>query len=499
VPEVRRKYRGVISTTSINTEDPLVLKPFDSQIITGSRLRSVWKLAWPLITLNLVNGTHGFVDHVLIGHYIGSSDNAANGAIGVAWQVFMVIVVFVVSIFQGMNVLIARYSGRQDRATISEVFHSALLASIYCLVFVLAPLGYFFSPLLLNALNVAPEVHVHAQPYLRLLFLFGTPLFLMFLLTGAFNASGDPKTPLKLGILTTILNIVISTILITGMGPFPAMGIMGAGLGTVLAPIFSCALGLYLIYSRRMIIQPPAIFHLWPDMRLLKNMVGIGVPTGIQGVLLNIAGVLLIWYISALPHSAAAQAAYTICYTQLFSLVTWTSFGLRNASATLMGQNIGAGNPHRGKECVLIAAALGAIWSLIIGTLFWTMPDTLLGLFNATEEPVRGLGIALLKFLAVSAVFFAVTQAFTGALQGAGATRPPMLIAFTTQIVVLLGLCQLYTSLGLLSAVTIWTAIFAGHAMRLLLTALYFRTSDWIHTRIELQSEEPSPETGAFP
>ncbi|OQB98329.1 MAG: multidrug efflux protein NorA [Candidatus Hydrogenedentes bacterium ADurb.Bin101] len=203
------------------------------------------------------------------------------------------------------------------------------------------------------------------------------------------------------------------------------MGVMGAGLGTVLAPIFSCALGLYLIYSRRMIIQPPALFHLWPDMRLLKNMVGIGVPTGIQGVLLNIAGVLLIWYISALPHSAAAQAAYTICYTQLFSLVTWTSFGLRNASATLMGQNIGAGNPHRGKECVLIAAALGAIWSLIIGTLFWTMPDTLLGLFNATEEPVHGLGIALLKFLAVSAVFFAVTQAFTGALQGAGATRPP--------------------------------------------------------------------------
>ena len=474
------------------------MKPFDAQIVSGSRLRSVWKLAWPLIALNLVNGTHGFVDHVLVGHYIGAADNAANGAIGVAWQVFMVIVVFVVSIFQGMNVLIARYSGKQDRDTISEVFHSALLASVYCLVLVLAPLGYFFSPLLLNAINVAPEVHVHAQPYLRLLFLCGTPLFLMFLLTGAFNASGDPKTPLKLGILTTILNIVISTVLITGMGPFPAMGVLGAGLGTVVAPIFSCGLGLYLIYSRQMIIQPPAVLHLWPNMRLLRSMVKIGVPTGIQGVVLNIAGVLLIWYISALPQSAAAQATYAICYTQLFSLITWTSFGLRNAAATLMGQNIGAGNPHRGKECVLISAGLGMVWAILVGALFWSLPETLLGLFNATGEPVLGFGTALLRFLAVSGVFFVVTQALTGALQGAGATRPPMLIAFATQIVVLLGLCHLFYSLGVLSAVMIWTAIFIGHATRLLLTGLYFRTSDWIHIRIDLHPAKTPPETAGF-
>lgn len=451
-------------------------------------MRSVWKLAWPLITLNLVNGTHGFVDHVLIGQFIDSTDNAANGAIGVAWQVFMVIVVFIVSIFQGMNVLIAHYSGKQDRDTISEVFHSALLASVYCLLFILAPLGYFLSPFLLNALNVAPEVHVHAQPYLRLLFLCGTPLFLMFLLTGAFNASGDPKTPLKLGIITTVLNIVISTLLIAGVGPFPAMGVVGAALGTVLAPIFSCCVGLYLIYSRRMIIHPPARVHFWPDMRLLRNMVKIGVPTGIQGVLLNIAGVVLIWYISALQDSAAAQAAYAICYTQLFSLITWTSFGLRNASATLMGQNIGAGNPQRGKSCVQIAALMGVGWAVLVGVLFWTMPETLLGLFNATEEPVRGFSIALLEFLALSGIFFAATQALTGALQGAGATRPPMLIAFVAQIVVLLGLCQLFMSLGILSAVMIWTALFVSHTVRFLLTVLYFRTNNWLHTRIELKS-----------
>lgn len=462
------------------------MKPFDPQIVSGSKLRSVWILTWPLVALNLVNGAHGFVDHVLIGHFMKSPDNAANAAIGVAWQVFMVVVVLVVSIFQGMNVLIARYAGRQDRETISEVFHTALLASIACLVFVLAPVGYYCSPGLLNLLDVAPEVHRHALPYLRLLFMCGTPLFLMFLLTGAFNASGDPKTPLKLGILTTGLNIVISTLLITGVGPFPALGVLGAGLGTVLAPVFSCVMGLYLIYSRRMIIQPPVKFHFKPDMRLLRVMVKIGVPTGIQGVLLNIGGVVLVRYISSLPNSAAAQAAYTICYTQLFSLIAWTSFGLRNASGTLMGQNIGAGLGRRGKECVALAAGLGAIWAVLVGILFWTMPDSLLGLFNATEEPVHGYGVSLLHFLAVSGVLFTVNQAMTGALQGAGATRPPMVIAFATQIVALIGLCQLFALLGILSATMIWTAIFISHALRLTLTAFVFSSNAWMRIPVEL-------------
>ena len=464
------------------------MKPFDSHIISGSRLRSVWKLAWPLVLLNLVNGIHGFVDHVLIGHFIGSADNAANAAIGVAWQVFLVVVVFIASIFHGMNVLIARYAGMRDRETISEVFHSALLASVFCLALVLAPLGYLAAPYLLNGVNVAPEVHVYALPYLRLLFLCGTPLFLMFLLTGAFHASGDPKTPLKLGVLTTLLNVVISTVFIIGLGPFPALGVMGAALGTVLAPVASCGIGLYLIYSRRMIIHPPRRMHYWPNMKLLGAMVGIGVPTGIQGVLLNIGGVMLLWYISSLPFSAAAQAAYTICYAQLFSLVTWTSFGLRAASGTLMGQNMGAGNPQRGKECVMLAALMGTVWATAIGILFWSIPGVLLGFFNAVEEPIHGYGLSLLRFLAISGITVAITQALTGGLQGAGATRPPMVIAFATQIVALLGICQIFAGMGMLSTTVIWSALFVSHALRLVLTGMVFGTTGWAHTSIELHT-----------
>ncbi len=465
-----------------------MLKAFDKEIVSGSLLRSVWKLAWPLVLLNLINGMHGIVDHVLIGHFHGSADNAANAAIGVAWQVFLVIVVFIASIFHGMNVLIARYAGRQDRDTISEVFYAAFMVSLIILVGIVAPLGYFCAPLLLRAVNIADEVYVHALPYLRLLFLCGAPLFLMFMLTGAFHASGEPKTPLKLGILTTALNILISSVLIIGIGPFPPLGVMGAALGTVLAPTVSCGIGLYLVFSRRMIIQPPRRFRVLPDLQLLRGMARIGIPTGIQGVLLNIAGVLLLRYISTLEHSAAAQAAYTICYAQLFSLVTWTSFGLRAAAGTLMGQNIGAGVRRRGKRGVVFAACMGAAWSFAVGVVFWTYPGVLLRLFNAVDEPVFSFGVSLLRYLSLSGVAVAVNLALTGGLQGAGATRVPMFIAFATQIVALLSICQFFLSMGTLTADKVWAALFFSHALRLTLTWLVFRTDGWTHTSVELES-----------
>ena len=285
------------------------MKGFDRDLVTGNIYRSVWKLAWPVTLLNLINGAHGFVDQILIGHYIPSASNAPNAAVGAAWQVFLVIVVFIASLFHGMNVLIARYAGRQDRDNLSRVAYQAFLASVYTLVLIMAPIGYVLAPHLLNFIEVAPEVYEHALPYLRVMFTCGAPLFLMFMFTGAFQASGDPKTPLKLGILSTFLNIMMIAVLITGAGPFPKLGTVGAALGTVFATSVSVILAVSLILRRRTLIQPPPRFSLIPELAVLRVVARIGIPTGVQGVLLNLGGVFLLRFIGKVEHSAAAQAA----------------------------------------------------------------------------------------------------------------------------------------------------------------------------------------------
>ena len=470
------------------------MKPFDREIVSGSVLRSVWKLSWPLVLLNLVNGMQGFVNHIMVGHYVHTANSAANAAIGVSWQVFMVVVVFISSLFHGTNVLVARYAGRQDRDTLSEVFYSSFLCAVALLVGVVAPLGWWLAPHLLSFVEAKDDVRVHALPYLRILFVLGAPLFLMFMVTGAFNASGDPRTPLKLGILTTVLNISISMALIPGLGPFPALGTSGAALGSVIAPFVSVAIALALVLRRKMIIQPPRRWRILPDLSIMATVARIGLPTGVQGVLLNVGGVFLLRFIGLLEHSSAAQAAYTICYAQLFALVTWTSFGLRAASSTLMGQNIGAGDPQRGKRAVRLAARIGSCWAVLVGLLFWVGADLFLRLFNVSGEPAHGYATSLLRYLSFSGVALAAALALTGGMQGAGATKVPMYIAFVTQIVILLSICQGFHLAGALTPDRIWLAILVSHVSRMVITWAVFRTDGWVHKVIELVPPVPLEE-----
>jgi Na+-driven multidrug efflux pump len=256
------------------------------------------------------------------------------------------------------------------------------------------------------------------------------------------------------------------------------MGTAGAALGTCLAPVVTVAIALLLVMRGRTMFLPPRRLRL-PDWRVLKAVALIGIPTGLQAVLLNLGGALLIGKIGLLPHGAAAQAAYTIGYIQLFSLVMWVSFGLRVASSTIMGQNIGAGRPDRGTRGVYVAALMGMMWAGLMGAVFWLFPGVLLGAFRATGEPVFGYGASLLKVLAFSGVLQVVTLAFTGGLQGAGDTRTPMYIAFITQIAILLGLAQALDTMGYLSVYTLWAAIFVAHTSRFLLTCAVFYRGRW--------------------
>ncbi|HOV59922.1 MAG TPA: MATE family efflux transporter [Candidatus Hydrogenedentes bacterium] len=460
------------------------MKSFDPELIQGGVFRSVWKLAWPLALLYTVNGIHGVVDHLLVGWYVQSPASAGNAGIGVAWQIFMVVSVFVASLFHGANVLIARSAGRRDAREVSEIFFTALAGSLVFLVAVVAPLGWMAAPYLIAWLTDEPAVRVHALPYLRVLFACGTPVFLMYLFTGAFNACGDPRVPLLLATLTTFLNVLVSALLIPGVGPLPPLGTLGAALGTVIAPAVSCALALGLIFTRRAIIPPPP--HGWrPRPRVLALIASIGVPSGIQGVLLNLGGVAMMAYIARAGQGGPALAAYAIGYAQLFSLVTWVALGLRSASGAVMGQNIGAGQASRGRAAVRTAAMLGLGWSGGIAVVFLLAGRQLLALFGVRDPLTLELGEALLHRLGPAGMALAVTLALTGGIQGAGETRWPMVIAFVSQILVLIGGSHLLYAAGMLSTVRLWDMILFAQMTRVALTVLLFRSRGWSELEFE--------------
>ena len=119
--------------------------------------------------------------------------------------------------------------------------------------------------------------------------------------------------------------------------------------------------GLGLLFAKRTPIWFSREMPLAPDWTIIRSLFRFGLPTGLQGVAMNVGGLLLLRFIGGLEHSAEAQAAYAVGYNQLFSLITWTSVGLMGAAATVAGQNLGAGRPERAVEGVWATARIGLL------------------------------------------------------------------------------------------------------------------------------------------
>ena len=168
----------------------------------------------------------------------------------------------------------------------------------------------------------------------------------------------------------TALNVALNVTLIRGLGPIPAYGTRGAAMGTAIA---SGIIGIYSLWKLARGGWVVSFAHRggWgPDWPIIRALFRFGLPTGIQGIAMNVGGVLLLSFIGSLAQSAASQAAYAVSYTELFSLVTWTSQGLLGAAAAIAGQNLGAGRPDRTVQGVHAAARFGIAGAAFIGLLF---------------------------------------------------------------------------------------------------------------------------------
>ena len=214
---------------------PHPTKPFDRSIVEGPILGAVWKIAWPTVLQNVIGGLQGIVDHAMVGHYVGFTGNAA---VGVAFQIFLVVIVFVMSIYTGMGVLVARFAGANDPEAVNRTVYQAFLASVALSVVVLAPVGWFLSPTLLALVNAAPEVQAEALPYLRTMFLGGFGMMLFFMLGGALRAAGDAQTGTAARHRDDGAQRRRSTSSSSAASVRSrAIGVMGAALGTVIAGI----------------------------------------------------------------------------------------------------------------------------------------------------------------------------------------------------------------------------------------------------------------------
>lgn len=455
---------------------------YDRSIVEGPLRPVVWKLAWPTMLANVIGGLQGIVDHVLVGHFVGFTGNAA---IGVANQIFIVVIVFIMSLFTGMSVLVARFAGAGDEDKVNRTVYQAFITAVGLSVFVMAPFGYFASPYLLDFVNAAPAVKAEALPFLRIMFAFSTGMLVFFMLSGALRSAGDARTPMVMGVALTVLNVLFNLVLIQGFGPVPAFRTAGAAMGTCVASGLVAVYALVRLWRGGFVVSFPRD-RFGPDWTIIRSLFRFGLPTGIQGIAMNIGGVLMLTFIGSLAQSAAAQAAFAVSYGQLFSLITWTSVGLLGAAAAVAGQNLGARRPDRADAAVHVAARIAVALAILVGLLFLFVPRQLLGVFGLSDPVVAELGTQLLRVLSVSGIFIAVALTYTGGLQGTGDTRSPLYISIVSQVIVPLGICLVIQRTSTLQPIHIWLAILVGHATRCLLSVVRFNQGKWRSIAVDI-------------
>lgn len=451
-------------------------RKFDRSILEGPLQPAVWKLAWPAMLTNAIGGMQGMIDHALVGHFVGFTGNAA---IGVGNQIFIVVIVFIMSLFTGMSVLVARHVGAGDAMKADRTIYQAFLTAIAMSLGILAPLGYVLAPPLLRFVNAAPTVQAEALPYLRISFMTSLGMMLYFMLSGALRSAGDARTPMRLGLAMTALNILCNVVLIQGLGPVPAFGVAGAAIGTAIASSLVGGYGLWKMWHGGWVVAFPKGMSYKPDWEIIRSLFRFGLPSGFQGIAMNIGGMLMLAIIGGLAMSTASQAAYAVSYGQLFSLVTWTSLGLMGAAGAVAGQNLGAKNPQRARDGVHVAARFALTGAGLIGLAFFFLPRQLLMIFNMTDPQVVEISVQLLRVLSVSGFFIATALTFTGGLQGTGDTKSPLYISIISQIVVPLGICYTLRAVTTLQPLHVWLAILAGHMTRCTLSVLRFRQGKW--------------------
>ena len=311
-------------------------------------------------------------------------------------------------------------------------------------------------------------------------------MLMFFMLSGALRSAGDARTPMVLGIALTVMNLVFNVIFIEGLGPVPRFGTAGAAMGTALASGLLGMYALWKLFSGGWVVSFPRGQGWGPDRGIIRSLFRFGLPTGIQGIAMNVGGVFMLAFIGSVEQSAAAQAAFSVSYTQLFSLITWTSFGLMGAAAAVAGQNLGARRADRAADAVHLVSRFGMAVAAGIGLLFFLIPRQLLAIFGMTDPAVVEIGVQLLRVLSVSGLFIAVALTYTGGLQGTGDTRSPLYISIISQVIVPLGICFYIKQTSHLDPLDIWFAILAGHATRCALSVLRFRQGRWRDIAVDI-------------
>ena len=460
-------------------------------LTSGPITRGVLSLALPMIGSSILHSIQSLVDMF----FVGRLGPKALAAVGMSGTVIMVLI----TVFMGINIstaaMISRAVGAGDRKRASHVAgQSLLLTAIFSLV--IGVVGYAGAPHILRVLGAEGSVIELGTGYLHIIFLGIFFLCAAFVGSGIFHASGDAVTPLMLGVLATVCNIILNPILIFGYLGFPAMGVRGSAVATVIARAVAFGAGIAILMRGRL----PVWLHLKdlsPNPRTMWRVLAIGVPSSLQMSVRTLMNLALMTIVA--KFGTLVVAAYAVgLRIRMIGLLPL--FGFAGSAATMVGQNLGADRADRSQKSAYVAGGLSLVSAACVALVLILFAPRLIALFNDTPAVVAA-GSRFLRVTSVGLLTAAISIVLSRAMNGAGDTVSPLIITLVAwwgfQIpaaVYLSGVGEiwglpipgrdLFASVAAHSEAGVWYAMVSASVLQAILTIAWFSTGRWKHKKV---------------
>jgi len=446
----------------------------DGHAPAGPTAERVWPLAWPTMLAMALNSSVGLADFLIVGQ-LGAAPLAAAG---VAHQLHFMLFAVMSSVTTGTVALVARELGGGRRREADRVLRlsCALGAALGALTLGVLPVA----DRVIAAFGVEPAVAEPAARYLRVLFAFNVPFAVSLVIASGLRGAGDVRTPLWIGAIVNVANVLLNYGLVFGAFGLPELGLEGSALGTGLALTLGTAIMLLLWWRDALAIPR----HGWVDgfereraWRILR----IGLPTALEQTTWQVGLVLFLRVIAG--YGTEPVSAYLIGVRILsFSFVP--GIGFSTAASTLVGQYLGAGRPDEAARFGW-RSNLGAMVVMgTVGLAIIALARPLAGLFGAAGPLTVDLTVTFIYVLGAVQPLMAVEFALGGALRGAGDTRFPLVAILTGLFVFRLGGALALQALWTPSVVHIYLCLVSDYAVKALMLAWRFSSGRWREMRI---------------
>lgn len=443
-------------------------RALSAELTEGNVVRAAWHQAWPLTVAQFAGAAYTLADMFFVGKL--GRDAIAGVALGgvvdnVGWIMMTGLVI-------STKVYIARDVGAgRHREAAHSTYQAFLLGFVLSLVVTLP--SFLLARQILVLLGGKGKVITEGLGFLQILSLGLLVTFQMQVARSVFEAVGDPKVPMRILILSNVLNAILNPLLIWGWGPIPAFGVNGSALATVLGRVF--ALAWFMVLILRTGLMERSAWRQKPDYGLMYRFLRLGAPRSLQRGLEVMSEAFLLRVVAG--HGTAALAAFGIGLRIDLAMKT-PGWGLGSSVITLVGQNMGAGKIERAEKSVWIVVAMYLAFAAACGVVFFFAPRAVMGIFSRDPGVLR-IGSQYLTLMSFGYLFMAGAFILDRGLAGAGDTVTPMAVSITCLIALELSLALTLPRLTGLGALGIWIAIALTYAVWAGVLLYFFQRGRW--------------------